>query len=68
MQQAPALDALLKSQADLQRAVQELVRKMAEDRNTAESRAPADVLTKLSPSDDVEAYLSLFERTAARER
>ena len=68
MQQAPALDALLKSQADLQRAVQELVRKMAEDRPTAGGRAPADVLTKLTPTDDVEAYINLFERTAARER
>ena len=68
MQHAPALDALLKSQTDLQRAVQELVKKIAEDKNVAETRAPSEVLTKLSPDDDVEAYLNLFERTAARER
>ena len=68
MQQAQALEALVKSQTELQRAVQELVRKFAEERTQPESRAPSEVLTKLSPNDDVEAYLNLFERTAARER
>ena len=68
MQQAQALDALLKSQTDLQRAVQELIKKIAEDQSGQATRAPSDVLTKLSPNDDVEAYLNLFERTAARER
>ena len=68
MQAGQALDALLKSQTELQRAVQELVRKIADDKMVAETRAPSDVLTKLSPSDDIEAYLSLFERTATRER
>ena len=68
MQQAQALDALVKSQTELQRAVQELVKRFAEDRAQTETRAPSEVLTKLSPNDDVEAYLNLFERTAARER
>ena len=68
MQAGQALEALLKSQTELQRAVQELVRKIADDKLVADSRAPSDVLTKLSPTDDIEAYLSLFERTAARER
>ena len=68
MQAGQVMEALLKSQTELQRAVQELVRKVAEDKTNAESRAPGDVLTKLSPTDDIEAYLSVFERTAARER
>ena len=61
-----ALTALLKSQGDLQRVVQELSRHVAGDPNA--TRPPGVVLTKLCPTDDVEAYLEQFERTAARER
>ncbi|XP_061837516.1 uncharacterized protein [Nerophis lumbriciformis] len=66
MSHTEALSALLKSQAELQGAVQELVKKIAKD--VASTRPPAAVLTKLSGEDDVEAYLELFERTAAREK
>ena len=61
-----AINALLQNQAELQAAVQELVRRTAREIPT--TRAPGEVLTKLTPEDDVEAYLELFERTAARER
>ena len=58
-----ALAALLRSHTDLQRVVQDLA---GRDRNN--TRAPGDVLTKLTDTDNVEAYLELFERTADRER
>ena len=66
MEHAQALTALLKSQTELQTAVREIITKM--NRETAQGRAPAELLSKLTPEDDLESYLELFERTAARER
>ena len=65
MEQSEALNALLRTQADLQAAVGELCRKF--EREAKPPRAPSDVLTKLTPADDVEAYIEVFERTATRE-
>ena len=66
MDNSEALNALLQSQTELQTAVQELIRKI--NRETTQPRQPGEVLTKLSKDDDIEAYLEVFERTAARER
>ena len=66
MEHAQALTALLKSQTELQTAVRELITKM--NRETAQGRPPAEILAKLTPDDDLESYLELFERTAVRER
>ena len=63
MEQAVA--ALLTSQAELQRAVRELCEKVTRDATI--SRSPGACLTKLTLTDDIEAYLVLFERTATRE-
>ena len=65
MEQSEALNALLQTQADLQAAVGELCRKF--EREAKPPRAPSDVLTKLTPEDDVEAYIEVFECTATRE-
>ena len=61
-----AITTLLKSQAELQNAVKELLKKIDKDDN--DTRPPGVVLTKQSTDDDIEAYLELFERTAIRER
>ncbi|XP_061910694.1 uncharacterized protein LOC133654391 [Entelurus aequoreus] len=61
-----AIRALLQSQAELQNAMKELLKKI--DKDEVVVRAPGGVLTKQSPDDDIEAYLELFERTATRER
>ena len=66
MEHSRALGALLESQADLQSAVKKLIEKI--DHDAKERRVPREVLTKLNPEDDIEAYLELFERTAIRER
>ena len=66
MEHTRALTALLESQSELQGAVRKLIEKIEKDGN--EQRTPNEVLTKLTPEDDVEAYLELFERTAVRER
>ena len=66
MEHSRALAALLESQTQLQGAVRKLIEKI--DKEANEQRAPGDILTKLTPEDDVEAYLELFERTALRER
>ena len=49
-----AVRALLQSQAELQNAVKELLKKV--DKDEAVVRAPGGVLTKQGPDDDVEAY------------
>ena len=56
--------ALAQTQGLLQTAVTELCRQHTRDRP---KRQPSAVLTKLTPADDVEAYLEIFERTACRE-
>ena len=66
MEHTRALTALLESQAELQGAVKKLIQKI--DKDVTEARAPKDIMTKLTPTDDIEAYLELFERTATRER
>ena len=58
------LRAILTSQANLQTAVVELCRATG---RSAEQK-PRDVLTKLTPDDDVETYITLFERAATREK
>ena len=59
-----ALWALAQTQGLLQTAVTELCRQHTRDRP---KRHPSAVLTKLNPTDDVEVYLEIFERTACRE-
>ena len=58
------LRAILASQATLQTAVVELCRATGK----SEERKPRELLTKLTPDDDVETYVALFERTATREK
>ena len=53
---------ILETQATLQSAVAELCRVSGR-----QERRPRDVLTKQTPDDDIETYIALFERTAARE-
>ena len=57
------LKAILTSQANLQTAVVELCRATGKPKE----RKPKEVLTKLTPDDDVETYITLFERAATRE-
>lgn len=59
------LTTLLQSQEALQRAVVDLCGSL---RRGETRRAPRDVLTKMTPDDDVEAYLEIFERAAQAER
>ncbi|XP_064159231.1 uncharacterized protein LOC135236676 [Anguilla rostrata] len=59
-----AIQALLQTQETLQVALTELC---SRTRERERNQKPRDVLTKLTPEDDVEAYLELFERTAHRE-
>lgn len=66
MEHTAALAALLKSQAELQNAVKELVGRIDKEGNAP--RPPGAVLSKQSPEDDIEAYIEVFERTAAHER
>ena len=65
-QLSQAIAALVRSQTDLQTVVQQLTQAANRERNA--TRDPGAVLTKLTDTDDVESYLELFERTAARER
>ena len=58
------LKAILTSQANLQTAVVELCRATGKPKE----RKPKEVLTKLTPDDDVETYITLFERAATREK
>ncbi|XP_035271895.1 uncharacterized protein LOC118226410 isoform X1 [Anguilla anguilla] len=57
-----AIKAVLQTQKTLEAAMAALVTRPSENKLT-----PRDVLTKMTPEDDVEAYLELFERTAHRE-
>ncbi|CAB1421537.1 unnamed protein product [Pleuronectes platessa] len=54
----------LELSATLQTAVVALCRTTGK----SEERKPREVLTKLTPDDDVETYVTLFERTATREK
>ena len=56
-----ALAAIINAQASLQAATAKLC-----DRTSAVEKrlSPHDVLTKLTPDDEIDAYLELFERTA----
>ena len=66
MEHTRALAALLESQTELQGAVRALIDKI--DKDKREPVKPRELLTKLAPTDDIEAFLELFERTAVRER
>lgn len=60
-----AIEALLQAQTTVQQTLNQLCLATA---LTERTRSPRDLLTKLGPEDDVEAYLELFERTAVREK
>ena len=66
MEHSQAFAALMKSHADLQKCMQQFLERTSPD--AERPRDPGLVITKLSPTDDVQAYLELFERTAAREK
>lgn len=60
-----AITAILHSQSALQKAVAEL----CQQTQRAESkRAPWDILMKLTPDDDIESFLEIFECTALLEK
>ncbi|XP_061102960.1 uncharacterized protein LOC133131605 [Conger conger] len=60
-----AINALLRSQGALQKAVAELCQKTGPG---TPARGPKEVLLKQTPDDEVEAYLETFERTAHLEK
>lgn len=61
-----AVTAFLMNLVELQKAVQKLCGKLAQE--AAAPWAPGEVLTKLTPEGYVEAYLEVFERTTIREK
>ncbi|XP_061097667.1 uncharacterized protein LOC133128296 [Conger conger] len=60
-----AINALLRSQGALQKAVAELCQKSSP---ATSHRTPKDVLLKQTPDDEIEAYLETFERAAYLEK
>ncbi|KAJ8246519.1 hypothetical protein COCON_G00234910 [Conger conger] len=60
-----AINALLRSQGALQKAVAELCQNTGPG---TPARGPKEVLLKQTPDDEVEAYLETFERTAHLEK
>lgn len=62
------MEEVLKTPVQSQQALQGVVANLCVRTQGRETQAsPHNVLTKMAPEDDVEAYLELFERTALRE-